>query len=427
MPVSSGFIRMKGIVPIVGWVVLGLVLLVSFGIDCENVAQGGAIDFRNRITGVRLLAHGIDPYHYKWRESDPQEYCDPYNNPSLVVSKTTASPGLLILHLPLAEMSYRTAQWTWLVMQWLLLLGTAWLWLRQCTTSRQRRLLALFITGLTYTAAWRLHAERGQVYVLLLFVFACWLALTLDPKRSNGFVAGFLAGLLGAWRPPLLALMPFLALHRRGQLIGAAAGLLLGVGLPMLSESDCWSQYNSAMQTYSEIYRTDFNPHSPQAYPPEIEGIATDTIANFVVISYADFSAHALLKWMGVEPFPALPVLLVAGIPFALWLWFSRMERIERLLVGLAAWMFIIDLFLPAYRNNYNDLLILNVFALGLIGASRIPWGMWPCMIALPLGWYVYLAVPEQPWIINLPSFCFTVGAILFLFLPGSSPQRQVR
>jgi len=426
---------MKGIVPIVGWVILGLALLVSFGIDCTNVVQSGAIDFRNRITGVRLLEHGIDPYHYKWREPEPAAYCDPFNNLMVPVSKTTSTPTLLLLHLPLGERSdsfpqwnYRMAQWTWLVLQWLLLLGTLWLWLRHCTLAWQRWLLAFFVTGLTYTAAWRLHAERGQVYVLLLFVFAGWLALTLDAKRGNSFLAGFVAGFLVALRPPFLALLPFLVLHRRGQLLGAVVGLLVGVILPMLWEANCWPEYFSAMSTYADLYRdSGMNPPYQQPYPPQIDGLPLDTIASYVVIPYADFSAHGFLIAARAEPFPVGLVLLVVMVPFLLWTWFSRTQPVERLLVGLAAWMFLIDLFLPSYRNNYNDVLILNVLALRVIGAKRIPWGAWPCLAALPLGWYVYGMVPEQAAVINAASACFTLGALLFLFWPGSPVQRSAR
>ena len=223
-----------------GWGLAGLALLFSFWLDFANMAQGGAIDLRNRITGLRLLEQGIDPYHYKWHEGDPEQYCDPFNNPNLTVSRTTATPALLMLHLPLAPLPYRVAQLLWLGAQWLMLLGTGWLWLRVCATSRQRWLVALFVVGFSYTAAWRLHAERGQSYVLLAFAFAGWLSLTFDPKRTNGLLAGCIAGLLIALRPPFALLVPFLALHRRGQLSGAAVGLLAGIALPMLWADDCW-------------------------------------------------------------------------------------------------------------------------------------------------------------------------------------------
>src|SRR5271156_4650353 len=98
---------MKGMMPTMGWVMVGLALLVSFWVDFSNTAQGGAIDLRSRITGVRLLEHGINPYYYKWHNGDPEEYCDVYNNPKLPVSKTTGTPAMLMLHLPLAALPYR--------------------------------------------------------------------------------------------------------------------------------------------------------------------------------------------------------------------------------------------------------------------------------------------------------------------------------
>jgi hypothetical protein len=333
------------------------------------------------------------------------------------VSKTTATPALLMLHLPLAALPYRLAQFLWFFLQWLLLLGTGWLWLRACATPGARLLVALFVAGFTYTAAWRLHAERGQTYVLLAFLFACWLTATMDPKRGNGFLAGCVAGFLVALRPPFVLLAPFLAWHRRGQLAGAAAGLLLGFGLPLLMNPAGWTDYFSAMQTHSELYRNGFDPApGPRHYPSTIEGIPTDILGHYVPIPYADFSAHALLRWLGFAPFPALPVLLAVAAPFGFWLWLSRGQPAERLLPGLAAWFFLADLFLPAYRDSYNDVLILDVVLLGIVTAKKFPRAAWPCALALPLGWGVYAFAPEQAWLIDLPAALFTLGAILFLF-----------
>ena len=404
-----------------GWAAVGLALLVSFGIDFANTAQGGAIDLRNRITGLRLLEHGIDAYRYKWHEGEPETYADVYNNPKLPVSKTTATPALLMLHLPLAPLPYRVAQFLWFFAQWLLLLGTGWLWLRACATNRTRGLVALAVTGFTYTAAWRLHAERGQAYVLLAFLFAGWLTVTLDPKRGNGFLAGFIAGFLVALRPPFLLLLPFLALHRRGQCAGAAVGLLLGFGLPLLFNASAWSDYFSAMQTHSELYRNDIDPRpGPQAYPPKIEGVPTDILGHYVAIPYADSSVYALLKdlgsdrsWLGDEAIPAWLPLLAVVLPFGLWLWLSRGLAVRHVLPGLAAWFFLADFFLPAYRDSYNDVLILDVVAAGLVAAAKFPWAAWPCALALPAGWAVYAFSPEESWLINLPTVCFALGAIL--------------
>ena len=412
--------------PIWGWVMIGVALAVSFAVDFNNTAQGGAIDLRNRITGLRLLEHGIDAYHYKWQNGDPEEYCDVYNNPKLPVSKTTATPALLMLHLPLAALPYRPAQFVWLFVQGALLLGTGWQWLRACTASWQTWLVALAVTGFTYTAAWRLHAERGQSYVLLAFLFAGWLTATLDRKWGNSFAAGCLAGFLAALRPPFLLLVPFLLQHRRGQLAGAAVGLLLGIGLPLLINPAGWSDYFSAMQTHSELYRNGIDPRpGPQSYPPTVEGIPTDTLGNYVAIPYADFSVFAALSAFGLNPNPltgnAIPaglVLVMMAVPFALWLRLTRTMALEHLLVGLAAWFFLADLFLPAYRDSYNDVLILDMVTLSAVLAAKIPWAVWPCAVALPVGWAIYAFAPEQAWVINLPTTLFTISAVGFVIHP---------
>jgi hypothetical protein len=174
-----------------------------------------------------------------------------------------------------------------------------------------------------------------------------------------------------------------------------------------------------AMQTHAALYLHNFErAPGPQHYPAKIEGVPTDILANYVAIPYADFSVHALLRKFGFEPFPATPLLFALAVPFALWSWLSRALPAERLLPAVAAWFFLTDLFLPAYRDNYNDVVILDVVLLGIITTRPFPWAAWPCAIALPLGWAVYAFSPEQAWIINVPTALFTVGAVLFLFMP---------
>ncbi len=203
---------------------LALTLLaISFAIDFTQTTRNGAVDLRNRITGVRLLEHGIDPYHYIWHPGDPAEFCDLRNNPRMTVSKTTATPAMLVFYAPLAAMPYRAAQFAWLYAQWLLLLGTGWLWLRVSTTPLQRWLVIFFLVGFTFTPGWRWEAERGQFYTLLTFLFALWLSVTREAGRAT--IAGFLAGLLIALRPPFAMLLPFIALVAARAIAGSARGI----------------------------------------------------------------------------------------------------------------------------------------------------------------------------------------------------------
>jgi hypothetical protein len=415
---------MKQSLPALGATALALLLLVSFIIDALNVAQGGSIDYRNRITGARLLAAGINPYTYKWSREEPEIYCDPYNNPQLPVSKTTATPAMLVLTMPIdAALPYRIDQYFWMAAQWLLLLGTTWLWWQRCPLFWPRALLIAFATGFTYTAAWRLHVERGQSYVLLLFFFAVWLAGTLSPKWPR-FLTGLAAGLLMTLRPPFVLLFPFLIWKERGQIAGVVTGLALGLILPLCFSHSAWTDYFSAMQTHSYLYRSDIDPAPGQhPYPATIEGIPTDTLANYVAIPYADFSAHALLRWFDAEPFPALPVVLFGLLLFAAWCWWARYQPLVRQLLGLAVWMFLFDLFLPAYRDSYNDVLVVNIIALGLIAAPRFSPGIALALLAVLAGWLVYCLAPPQAYLIDIPSLLVTLGAICFLIVPQLGPK----
>ena len=399
-----------------GGVIVALALLASFGLDLSNIAHSGSVDLRNHITGVRLLEHGIDPYHYQWHAGEPSEYIDLRYNQNLPVTKTTVTPALLLVHLPFAPLPYRATQYLWLVTQWLMLLATAGLWLRACATSFQRWLVLLVITGFSYTAAWRWEAERGQAYLLLAFLFTCWQTTTLDPKRTNSFLAGSIAGFLIALRPPFLLLLPFLALHRRGQLLGAVTGLLLGIGLPMLLNPACWTEYASAMQTFSHLYRNGINPpHATLPYPPVIEGTSTELLGQLMPFHTGDFSFHGLLRRAGFEPFPEFPPLLAVAALFTVWLWWTRKQPASILLAGLAAWFFLADLFLPALRYSYHDIFILNAVLAGVVVLPRIPWALGPCLLALVAGWSAYIFSPPGPWWVDVPALLFTLGALLFL------------
>ncbi len=413
---------MKSAIPTVAGFALGLLLLVSFGADWENVSAGGTIDFRNRITGARLLLRQQDAYHYKWRTGEPSELCDPYNNLALPINKVTVTPTLLMLNFPLAALPYRPAQFVWLTTQWLLLLGTAFVWMRAIPSARLRWLWAAAVVGFTFTVAWRHHTDRGQAYVLMLFLLACWMRVTRDAKLGDSAWGGLLVGLLVALRPPLaLLLVPFIVLRRRGQLIGAVVGLALSAGLPLLWSSSCWEDYRSGMQTWSELYRAGAaNPRPPaQAFPAFVEGISIDVLGRFARIPFADTSLFALFRSWGISNVSALPVAAALVFLVALWFWLGRKQPVEMLLAGIAAWSFLADLFLPAYRNSYNDVLILNVVALALIARGQRSWIPFVILAAWPAGWAVSAMVPHVKWVINLPTMIMIAACVLVLLRPA--------
>jgi hypothetical protein len=418
---TAGESRFKRFLPAAGFTVLALALLASFGIDAWNAGQGGAIDLRNRITGARLMSAGIDPYTYKWTHGDPEIYCDPYNNPHMSVSKTTSTPALLALSLPWAALPYRSAQYLWFVTQWALLLGTGWFWWRMGRDRAQRIVLAVIFAAFTFGVGWRLHAERGQCYIVLTFLLTLWLAGTLRAGRKWAFAAGFVAGLLAVSRPPCLLLLPVLAWRRRDQIWGMGTGVVLGVFVPMLFLGAIWTDYGSGMQQHGYYYLNALFPRpGPQTFPSMVEFLPTTVLAYYVPIAYSDASIHVLLRALGREPAPGLGVFLIAAVPFAVWGWrAARRLELPRLLLGLAAWMYLLDFFLPAYRNSYNDVLALTFLLLGVLVAPRYWLPHISTAVGLIAGLYVYINSPEVVWEIDLSAMFFALSAVLYLFAPA--------
>jgi len=405
---------------------LVVLLLISLGIDWGKVSAGGTIDFRNRITGARLLWSHRDAYHYKWKMHASPELCDPYNNPVLPISRVTVTPTLLMLNFPLGALPYRVAQFIWLLGQWLLLLGAGFLWWRAIPTTGLRWLWAAALVGFTFTVAWRHHTDRGQAYVVMLFLLAAWMALTRHPQIGSrwwgALLAGLVAGLLVAVRPPLVLLLgPWILLRRRGQLAGLVLGVALGAGLPLLWSSSCWSDYFSGMQTWSELYRAGKGnpPPGPQAYPPVIEGMSIDVLARFGrSIPFADSSIFGFFRAWGIMNVPALPVALVFVALVGLWFWLSRAQPDDVLFLGIAAWSLLADLFLPAPRNSYNEVLVLNLVALVLIMRGRHAWMLWILLAAWPAGWWVIRTLPRERGLINLPTLIMIAASVLLLLRP---------
>ncbi len=408
MTLSAGLIK---------WILLGILLVFSFCIDWGNVLQHGSVDLRNRVTGARLLERHLSPYYYKWQERDSTAYLDPSDERRAPISRTTVTPAMLLLHLPLVAIGYRTIQFVWLVVQWLLLIGALLIWFQRCATLQEFWFVALLGIVFTYTAAWRVHSEIGQVYILLLFLFLYWLVFSIDSSKGDSLVVGLLLGFLIALRPPFLLLVPFCLLRRRYQLAGISIGLLAAIGLPTFFNLSCWMDYTSALHTRTSLlYKVGIDiPTSSQSVVPSIEGISTDLFHRVFPVSAGDLSVFHMERRMGVEPLSA-PILLgiLAGLFFT-WLWLWREQPTQNLLTGFAGWIFLADMFLPAPRWSYNDVMILGFLVLVLNQPNKRFLVMFFCTLAIGVGWWAAVLRPPQMWVANLSTILFVIGASSYL------------
>ena len=402
--------------------VLAGVLLASFCEDWQMVTTGGSIDYRNRITGARVMERGMDPFHYKWQSGGPEELCDPYNNLAKKVSQTTVTPTALLLMLPVAELSYGTAQVVWLVVEWLCLLGIGVLWWRLLAPGWKRWTWAALIAVFSHTLAWKHHVDRGQIYILLGLLLAAWVTLVRE-RRPNW--AGVVAGLLLCLRPPvLLLLVPFIWVRDRAQWRAAVLSTCVFVLLPMAFRGSIWTDYLSGMKAWSELHRHGEAPHPPaQTYPATVEGIGLDTLARYHVRQYADSSINRIIRGQGVLDFPEWPLGLALAAGIGGWFWWCRKADEMTWLAGIVAWFFLTDWFLPAYRNPYNDVLVLGALALALLMGKK---SFWLALSGVPVGFLLYQIMPTARWQIFVPTVLLLAAAV-GLLLPRLSERKAVQ
>jgi len=403
------------------WGALALAILAvwSFAADWAMVSQSGSIDYRNRVTGLRLLADDQDPYHYKWSMGKPVQFFDPFENAALPITKTTVTPATLLTGWPLALLPYPVAKFLWFLAQWALLAGLWWLWFRwPGHTERSRWWWTALVVGFTYTLAWRHHIDRGQAYILWALLLGGWMRMSMGGiSTKRGWLPGLVAGLLVCLRPPLLmVLLPFVVLRRRNQWLGALIGLALGFGVPVLVKPSIWQDYGRSMETWSEVYRTQTEPRpGARPMPPEVEGMPLQKLAAYKVVQHVDSSLYRLGRAFDFMTIPALAMLCALGALFAAWLWPARRAGDAVFLLGLAAWSYLLDLFLPAYRYPYSDVMILNTLALipAIVSARKAAYGI--SVAAIALGVCMVSFLPPAPWPLYLPTVALVFLAMLML------------
>ncbi|HCX72270.1 MAG TPA: hypothetical protein DHM37_00980, partial [Candidatus Cloacimonas sp.] len=95
--------------------------------DIKNTNVYGGIDLRNRIVGARLIELDKDPYFFKWNDTYSDKLRDPNDIPGFEANRVTVTPGTLQIYSLFDSYSYKFQRNLWSFFQWLLLLGTIFL------------------------------------------------------------------------------------------------------------------------------------------------------------------------------------------------------------------------------------------------------------------------------------------------------------
>ncbi|MES2705716.1 MAG: glycosyltransferase family 87 protein [Verrucomicrobiota bacterium] len=398
-------------------------LLAVWGLvtDMIHTGGGGSIDLRNRITGVRAAAEHRDPYTYKWTRADGDRLWDPFDSPSSPVSHTTVTPVTLTAFLPFKNLDYRLTQWLWLAVEYAAL-GLGFLaWTR--ATAREHWVWGGLLTCLyCLTPHWRLHVDRGQSYVLYAALLLGMMRAGQCPRQRGPWMEGITGSLLTMLRPTFGVLLGVSAARRKkAALLAAGSGLILWALLPvLLAGGGIWKNYFAAMAVQARQY-LDHVKFPPARFSARevIEGIPIDKFLNFPRIPFTDTSLYRLIS------FQLPPNLLLGGwavlAGLAGWLLMRRRETgTPRFWWAVSAWIYIGDYLLPAYRYNYNHILLWPMLLLGLSalkGRARAVWMILSSALLLlhTATWWLPNACMSWP---GAASLALAAGVAAWMVMP---------
>ena len=349
----------------------------GFLMDLRNTALFGGVDLRNRVVGARLLIDHQDPYHYKWEEGDSVLFLDPRDNPDWEVNRVTVPPTVLVFHAVIADFSYKAQRYIWFIFQWILFIASLFLF-SKCTNSVIKSKI-IWICGLFFIGTsfyWRLHVERGQIYILYVFLLSLSYWVYCRKIQNNEFFSGLVTGIAMSFRPPLVLLALPMILYRKFKFVlGNIVGTIIGLAASLVIASpQTWIQYFTAMKVHGSIHLSSLYMSSSRYPYQNIEGI--HNLWGLAHIPIFDTSFQYLAKTIGLElTSNIMLILLVLCLPVFFFL--IKKIIIEEKDFGLAflygvILVFISEFFIPAPRFSYNNVILLPILSLVIIYSERI-------------------------------------------------------
>ncbi|MFN3875372.1 MAG: glycosyltransferase family 87 protein, partial [Flavobacteriales bacterium] len=229
---------------------MGAALVLSLAIDGWLTRRYAGVDLRDKVVGARSLMAGRSLYFDPWRPGDDERFADPSVPPGATMTRYTGTPFQALMLAPLGSLPYSTIRLTWLLIQYALMVAAALLAFR-ASDDRSARAMVLAAAVLAIALAsgwWRLHVERGQVYV----AFAALLAgLFWSLRRERPGLAGVLAAILVLMKPThAFLLLPLAWRAERRMLLGGLSLALVAAGVFALLPNGlrAWAEYAEAMR-----------------------------------------------------------------------------------------------------------------------------------------------------------------------------------
>lgn len=230
-------------------VALGVACFVALRTYDDNRVFSGD-DLRNRVVGARVMLAGYDPYTFEWEPGMPEQWLDPVYEPK--AHRLTISPPTLLLYAPIAPLPYKAQRFVSFLAEWLAMIASLALLAHSLPAPRHR---VIFLAGAAVlflaTDIWRMHLERGQMYVFPLLVLSIAIAAS-NRGQDDSLLAGVALGALGLMRPNLLIIAGGLLILKRWKTLGAMLATIAIVGTITYSmlPTTAWQSYLDVGEQY---------------------------------------------------------------------------------------------------------------------------------------------------------------------------------
>ena len=248
------------------------------------------------------------------------------------------------------------------------------------STKDKLQLKLIWIVGLFFVGSsfyWRLHVERGQIYILYIFLISLAYWIYQRKIKYNDLLSGIVVGYTIILRPPVIMLnIPMLIYRKWKFLLGNIIGVIIGFSSSLLLVPiSTWIKYYSAMQRHG-ILHTEIMKTVNERYPFEnIEEIVNLWVLPNIPIF--DSSIQGIFKdFFGIVIgsqilLISLVCIMIICVFIMYKLCISHINISILFLLG-SVLIFISEFFIPAARYSYNNVIWLVILSLIIINSKEI-------------------------------------------------------
>jgi hypothetical protein len=335
-----------------------VLLLANFALDVYLTLEYGGIDLRDKIVAARLLWSEESMYTFKWVPDFPQTLLDATDDSACLYNNYTGTPFQSLVLYPMALLPYSSIRIIWLVMQYVLFCGTVYFFTKNTQdTYKKKWIWIVAIFAFMTTASWHLHVERGQLYILFVFL----MSYAFSVLNTKSFQSGILWGILVLFKPTYLLLATGFVWKLKIRILSGIFIVLL-VGLLFFKIGglqNTWIDYFQAMKAWQKV-QTDGLPmrerHATFTLPNVIENCENLTLKApiYVENSSLQFTVKILFK----RNIGTFEFYIFYGLVFLILHWFffkpsQKFSLVEHFLLSYVLWWFL-TICMTAPRWNYQ-------------------------------------------------------------------------